>query len=92
MPTYSVRYMPAGPGSSGLITASIPSPERMTIGTLLDYLVKKANLLPSGCGDGQAADEYLILINGRSAHAMDRQDTLLADGDTVSILLPVSGG
>jgi molybdopterin converting factor small subunit len=92
MPTYSVRYMPVGPASSGLVTVSIPSLEQMTIGSLLDYMVKKAKLLPAGRGDGQAAEDYLILINGRSAHAMDCQDTLLADGDMVSILLPVSGG
>lgn len=89
MAVYSVRYFPASHTGRGLATIAVSSTEPMTIGQLLAYLAERKIL---SFEKGAVGNDQLILINGRSAHALHGENTLLADGDTVSILTFVSGG
>jgi len=92
MPVYTVRHFPSGQKGSGLATKTVSAPEPMTVRRLLAHIAELGDLPSAVCREGTPAGSPLILLNGRSVHAMDGLDTPLADGDTVSILTPVSGG
>jgi molybdopterin converting factor small subunit len=92
MPAYVVRYMPTGNRLKRFTTESVSSAEPWTVGELMDHLVRTGALEPSRSEDSHLAHDFLVLVNGRSVHSLDAHDTLLADGDTVSVLLPVAGG
>ncbi len=37
-------------------------------------------------------EDYIYLLNGRNVHFLNGKDTLLKDGDKISIFPPVGGG
>jgi molybdopterin converting factor small subunit len=95
MPLYHVRYLPAGQQPGRLTTLSVSLLEPATVGSLLAHLARAGSLvLPPGGGEtpAESPDHLLILVNGRSLHSLCGPDTLLANGDTISILTPVAGG
>lgn len=70
--------------------------EGETVAGLLDRLTTK-------WGDELAAQLFepggrvprssiMLMVNGRSIHFLDRLDTVLKDGDELTILPPVAGG
>ena len=94
MATYSVRSTgsPKQPGS--IRPASIELPDKTTIGELLDHLLESTEIIGKRedyCGNSPAA-MLRILVNGRNIRLLAEEQTILSDGDQISILLPIAGG
>jgi molybdopterin converting factor small subunit len=89
---YTVRCVLTGKGSHRLRSDTVSSEVPLTAGGLLERLVATGDLEPLRGDDTPLLHQFVVLVNGRSVHSRDGQDTLLTDGDTVSVLLPVAGG
>jgi len=64
--------------------------------TLRDVLHRLDEMFPDVRGeiwDGEhVRDDYIIMINGRNMLFLGKEDTVLKDGDEISIFPPAAGG
>lgn len=70
--------------------------EMEDVSTLRDVLHRLDEMFPDVRGeiwDGEhVRDDYIIMINGRNMLFLGKEDTVLKDGDEVSIFPPAAGG
>ncbi len=70
--------------------------EMEDVTTLRDVLHRLDEMFPDVRGeiwDGEhVRDDYIIMINGRNMLFLGKEDTVLKDGDEISIFPPAAGG
>lgn len=92
--TLDVKLFATLRDAAGRKTVALSYPAPVTLGTVLADLEAECPGLDGVvlADDGDLRSTVSVVLNGRHVSHLDGVDTSLADGDTLALMPPVSGG